>query len=84
MPVITTNIIFKPNDNLRNKCTGTIENPKLACASPYDCTEPVILLCPEDMHTRLNHQPTMCSHIKLKIYSITINGKIELYKIRTI
>ena len=69
MPIITTNKICKPNDILRNKCTGTIGSPKPACTSPYDGTEPVILLRPEDMHARLNHQLTMCGHIKLKIHS---------------
>ena len=71
MPVTTTIKICKPNDILRNKCTGTIGNPKPACTSPYDGTEPVILLRPEDMHARLNHKPTMRMYfnIKMKIYS---------------
>ena len=32
-------------------------------------TEPVILLRPEDMHARVNHQLTMRSHIDLEIHS---------------
>ena len=36
MPVITTIKMCKPNDILRNKCTGTIGNPKPACTFPYD------------------------------------------------
>ena len=66
MSVITTIKICKPNDILMNKCTGTIGNPKPACTSPYDGTEHIILLRPEDMHACLNHQPTMCSHKKIK------------------
>ena len=38
------------NDVLSNKCTGTIEDPKPADTSPYDGTEPMILLCSEEMH----------------------------------
>ena len=53
MPVITINIICKPNDVLRSKCTGTIGNPKPASTSPYDATEAVLLLRLKDMHTRL-------------------------------
>ena len=37
--------------------------------SPYDGTEPVILLRPKDMHARPNHQPTMHSLIDLETYS---------------
>ena len=44
---------------LNCKCTVTIGNSKSARASPYDGTEPVILLRPEDMHERVNHQLTM-------------------------
>ena len=43
---------------------------KTAHTSPYDGTEPVILLRPEDMHARPNHQLTMhISHIDLELYS---------------
>ena len=39
--------------------------------------EPVILLRPEDMHARLNHQLTMRSYIDLKYtVIITMNGNI--------
>ena len=67
-PVTTTNIEYKINVVLSNKCTGTIGDSKHACTSPYDGTEPVILLRPEDMHARVNHQLTMrISHIDLDI-----------------
>ena len=65
--VTTTNIEYKINVVLSNKCTGTIEDSKPACTSPYDGTEPVILLRPENMHARLNDHLTMCSHIDLEI-----------------
>ena len=69
-PVTTTNIDYKINVVLSNKCTGTIADSKPACTSPYDGTQPVILLRPEDMHARPNHQLTMSiSHIDLEIYS---------------
>ena len=69
-PVITVNKICKIYDVLRNKCTGTIGDSKPARTSPYDGTEPVILLRPEDMHALPNHQLTMrISHIDLEIYS---------------
>ena len=55
---------------LSDKCTGTIGDSKPAPTSPYDGTKPVILLRPEDMHERLNHQLTMhISHIYLEIHS---------------
>ena len=47
----------------------TIGDPKPACTSPYDGTGPVILLRPEDMRSRLNHQLSMHSHIDFEIYS---------------
>ena len=50
-PVTTTNINYKINDVLGNKCKGTIGDIKLTCTSPYNSAEPVILLHPED--TRL-------------------------------
>ena len=53
---------------MSNKCTGTIGDSKPARTSPYDGTEPVILLRPEDMHARVNYQLTMCSHIDLEIH----------------
>ena len=68
-PVITVNTICKTYDLLRSKCTGTIGHSKPAGTSPYDGTEPMILLHPEDMHARVNHQLTMRSHIYLEIYS---------------
>ena len=40
MTVLTTNKIYKPNDILRSKCTGTIGNPKPACTSLYDGRNP--------------------------------------------
>ena len=40
---------------LSDKCTGTVGDSKPARTPPYDGTEPVILLRPEDMHKRLNH-----------------------------
>ena len=43
--------------------------PKTAGTSPYDGTEPVILLRPEGMRARLNHQLSMHSHIDFEIYS---------------
>ena len=46
--------------------TWTIGDPKPARTSPYDGTEPVILLRPEDMHASPNHQPTMYSLIDLE------------------
>ena len=52
-PVITVNKICKTYDILRSECTGTIGDPKPARTSPYDGTEPVILLRPEDMHARV-------------------------------
>ena len=43
---------------------------KTARISPYDGTEPVILLRPEDMHAHPNHQLTMrISDIDLEIHS---------------
>ena len=55
---------------LSDKFTGTFGDSKPACTSPYDGTEPVRLLSPEDMHQRLNHQLTMhISHIDLEIHS---------------
>ena len=54
---------------ISGKCTGTIGYPKPARTSPYDGTEPVILLCPEDMQASPNHQPTMHSLIDLETYS---------------
>ena len=43
---------------------------KTARISPYDGTEPVILLRLEDMHARPSQQLTMrISHIDLEIYS---------------
>ena len=66
-PVITVNKICKTYDVLWSKCTGTIGDSKPARTSPYDGTEPVILLRPEDMHARVNHQLTMRSHIDLEI-----------------
>ena len=69
-PVITVNTICKTFDVLRSTCTGTISDSKPAGTSPYDATEPVILLHPEDMHARLSHQLTMRSHINLKIIQL--------------
>ena len=66
-PVTTTNIEYKINVDLSNKCIGSIGDSKPACRSPYDGTEPVILFCPEDMHARVNHQLAMRSHIDLEI-----------------
>ena len=78
-PVITVNKICKTYVVLRSKYTGTISDPKSARTSPYDGTEPVMLLCPEDMRACQNHQlPTeannnnqlpMHSYIDLEIYS---------------
>ena len=69
-PVTTTNIDYKINVILGNKCTGTIGDSKPACTSPYDGTELVILLRPVDMHASPNHQLSMHnSHIDLEIYS---------------
>ena len=69
-PVITVNTICKTFDVLRSKCTWTIRDSKPARTSPYDGTEPVILLRPEDMHARLSHQLTMRSHIDLEIIQL--------------
>ena len=66
-PVITVNNICKTYDVLRS--TGTIGDSKPAHTSPYDGTEPVILLRPQDMHARVNHQLTMRSHIDLEMHS---------------
>ena len=44
-------------------------DPKPARTSPYDGTEPVLLLRPEDMHASPNHQPNMRSLIDLVTYS---------------
>ena len=61
-----------------SKCTWTIGDSKVKTAriSPYDDTTdtddslPVILLRPEDMHARLNHQLSMrISDIDLEIHS---------------
>ena len=53
-----------------SKCTETIEDSKPAPTSPYDGTEPVILLRSEDMHAHPNHQLTMrISDIVLEIHS---------------
>ena len=52
---------YKMSVVISSKCTWTIGDPKPACSSPYDGTEPVILLRPEDMHASPNHQPTMHS-----------------------
>ena len=65
--ITTTDIEYKINVVLSNKCTGTIGDSKPARTSPYDGTEPVILLRPEDMHACLNHQLTMRSYIDLEI-----------------
>ena len=55
---------------LSSKCTGTIGDSKPAPTSPYDDgTGTVILLRPEDMHERLNHQLTVHSYVDLEIYS---------------
>ena len=54
---------------ISSKCTWTIGDTKPARTSPYDGTEPVILLRPEDMRARLNHQLTMYSLKDLKTYS---------------
>ena len=45
--------------------------PKTRTHIPYDGTEPVILLRPEDMRARLNRQLPMHSHIDFEIYSDT-------------
>ena len=71
-PVITVNKICKTYDILRSECTGTIGDPKPARTSPYDGTEPVILLRPEDMHARVNHQLTMRSHIDYRLGNIQL------------
>ena len=62
-------ISYKINVVLSSKCTGTIKEPKPSRTSPYDGTEPVILLRPEDMHASLNHQLTISSNIDLETYS---------------
>ena len=60
----------KTYDVLRSKCARTISDSKPAHTSPYDGTEPVILLRPEDIHARPNHQLTMgISHIDWELYS---------------
>ena len=75
-PVITVNKICKTYDVLRSKCTGTISDSKSARTSPYDGTEPVILLRPEDMRARLIHQLPMHSYIDFRdMHVITMNGK---------
>ena len=61
---------------ISSKCTGTIGDSKPACTSPYDGTEPVILLRPEDMHASPNHQPTMHSLIDLETYSYNNDYKL--------
>ena len=71
-PVITVNKICKTYDILRSECTGTIGDPKPARTSPYDGTEPVILLRPEDMHALVNHQLTMRSHIDYRLGNIQL------------
>ena len=62
---------YKVNGILGSECSGTIGDSKPARTSPYDGTEPVILLRPEDMRARLNHQLPMHSHIAFEIYSDT-------------
>ena len=62
-PVITVNKICKTYD---------IGDPKPARTSPYDGTEPMILLRPEDMHARVNHQLTMRSHIDYRLGNIQL------------
>ena len=55
---------------LGSKCTGTVGDPKPARTSPYDGTEPVILLVlrPEDMRARPDHQLPMHSCVNWEIY----------------
>ena len=69
-----TTITYKISVIISSKCTWTIGDPEPACTSPYDGTKPVILhvLRPEDMHARLNHQLTMCSHIHTCYECLTI------------
>ena len=69
-PVITVNKICKTYDILRSECTGAIGDPKPARTSPYDGTEPVILLRPEDMHARVNHK---ILHFVSRTYTITLS-----------
>ena len=68
---MVTNISYKINDVLSSKCAGTIGDSKPAHTSPYDGTEPVILLRPEDMHPSLNHQPTIRSPIYTTVFFFT-------------
>ena len=56
---------------LSNKCRGTIRDSKPARTSPYDGMEPVLLLCPEDMHASLNPHLPMHSHIDQDIWCLT-------------
>ena len=67
-PVITVNKICKTYDILRSECTGAIGDPKPARTSPYDGTEPVILLRPEDMHARVNHNDYTLFHVHIQLH----------------
>ena len=68
---MVTNISYKINDVLSSKCAETIGDSKPAHTSPYDGTEPVILLRPEDMHPSLNYQPTIRSTIYITVFFFT-------------
>ena len=70
------NLSYKINNILSNKCTRAIGNLKKTHAHPLTMARnPVILLRPEDIRARPNHQPTMHSHKNLQVSVIIINGK---------
>ena len=71
--------------HLSIKCAGTIGDPKPARTSPYDGTELVILLRPEDMRTPKS--PT--AHARSYRFGNSIlfvynDGKIKMHTIRQV
>ena len=69
------NLSYKINNMLSNKCTGQLEIQKTHAHPLTMARNPVILLRPEDIRSRPNHQPTMHSHKNLQVSIIIINGK---------
>ena len=69
---------------LGSECTGTVGDPKPARTSPYDGTEPVMLLRPEDMRARPDHQLPMHSCVNWEIYNDNNEWQNKIYKIRQV
>ena len=54
-----TTITYIMSIVISSKSTWTIGDPKPVCTSPYDGTESVIPLRPEDMHASPYHKPAI-------------------------